>query len=379
MYSLGMKILIATPLFPPDIGGPATYSRILLKELPKRGIEVKIISFGRVRRFPKVIRHFVYFLLLLKKAGGTDLIYAQDPVSVGLPSLLAARFCRKRFFLKVVGDYAWEQGKQRYGVYENLDYFSRHEKRYPFFVRLHKKIEKRVAEGAEKIIVPSQYLKKIVSNWGISPSKITVIYNTFESPEAFSYAETRRKLNLAGRVLISVGRLVPWKGFGELIGVMPEIVCKFPDATLLIAGDGPERERLEKEIIRLSLQSRVKLLGRLPQRELFEYLSASDVFVLYTGYEGFSHQLLEVLSLGVPIVTTKVGGNPELIENEKEGRLVPYGDKRGFGEAITEVLDNPPSREEMIKRIDKKLSRFSAERMISELCGLLNQKSNIKV
>ncbi|NOY35824.1 MAG: glycosyltransferase family 4 protein, partial [bacterium] len=108
-----MRILICTGIYPPDIGGPATYSKLLFDELSKRGVEVEVLSFGDVRRLPKIIRHLVYFLKTLKRARGADIVFAQDPVSVGLPAAIAAKILQKRFILKVVGDYAWEQYNQR--------------------------------------------------------------------------------------------------------------------------------------------------------------------------------------------------------------------------------------------------------------------------
>ncbi len=102
-----MRILIATGIFPPDIGGPATYSKLLFDELPKRGFEVDVLSFGEVRKFPKIVRHFIYFLKVLSLGRKSDIIFVQDPVSVGLPVCIASKILRKKFALKIVGDYAW--------------------------------------------------------------------------------------------------------------------------------------------------------------------------------------------------------------------------------------------------------------------------------
>src|SRR3989344_2242944 len=104
-----MKVLIATGLYPPEIGGPATYSKCLEELLPAQGIKVAVLPFSRVRRWPKVVRHIAYFFLVLREGYRTDAVYAQDPVSVGLPAFFGAFLMRKPFFLKVVGDYAWEQ------------------------------------------------------------------------------------------------------------------------------------------------------------------------------------------------------------------------------------------------------------------------------
>ncbi|MEK7091545.1 MAG: glycosyltransferase, partial [Patescibacteria group bacterium] len=212
-------ILVATGLFPPDIGGPATYSKILLEELPNRGFEVQILSFGVVRHYPKVIRHLSYLIRVWRQLATVERIYALDPVSVGWPVLLACFFRRRSYWLRVAGDYAWEQGAQRFGVETQLDEFSVSSQGYAWPVQILKKVQTLVAKRAERIIVPSHYLKKIVSNWGIAPEKITVIYNAFENE--ISQNESLSLIVDKKPILFSVGRLVPWKGFSTLITLMP--------------------------------------------------------------------------------------------------------------------------------------------------------------
>src|SRR5882757_11201743 len=105
-----MKILLATPLYPPDSGGPSTYAKMLADELPKRGIEVTLLKFSEVRHLPPGVRHIAYFLKCISRARGVDAVYALDPVSVGVPASFAAKVLGKKFILRVPGDYAWEQG-----------------------------------------------------------------------------------------------------------------------------------------------------------------------------------------------------------------------------------------------------------------------------
>src|SRR3990167_1262831 len=98
------RILIATGLYPPDIGGPATYSKLLFDKLYTYDVQVEVAWFGEVRYLPKIIRHIVYFFMVIKKSKGMDAIYAQDPLGTGFPAMFAAMATRKRFFLKIVGD-----------------------------------------------------------------------------------------------------------------------------------------------------------------------------------------------------------------------------------------------------------------------------------
>lgn len=367
-----MKMLIISGIYPPDIGGPATYSKLISEELPNHGIETDLVVFSNLNKYPRIIRHFLFLLIILKKSKGVDFYYAQDPVSVGLPTFVASFLTRKKYILKIVGDYAWEQGSQKSNVKDTLDDFSVKNKGYGFFVYLLKKIQKTVAKHAYKIIVPSKYLKKIVSNWGIQDNKIFVIYNSFESDFILDDKEkTRRELGLNGKIIISVGRLVPWKGFDTLIKVVGEMTKDDNSINFLIVGDGPDREKLKKIIIDNNFIN-VKLIGRLDQNTLFRYLRASNAFILNTGYEGFSHQLLEVMAVGTPIITTKVGGNVELIEDDKNGVLVEYNDEKQIKDALIKVIKDKNFSDILVSSGLEKIKDFSKNKMIKDLLYLIN-------
>ena len=377
----GRYILVATGLYPPEVGGPATYSKLLEEELPQHGFRITVVPFSFVRRIPRVLRHVVYFLLLLEKGYGAEIFYALDGVSVGAPTLFAARLLRKRFLLRVAGDYAWEQYCQRDKLalkfpisnfqFPTLEEFQK--KKFDFFTELQRKVEHFVARRAEKIVVPSEYLKKIVTLWGVHPGKIQVIYNTFDARMVENCREDlREKLGTKGTVVLSAGRLVPWKGFSALIETLFELRKEIPDIVLYIAGDGPERDNLKFQISNLKLEDRVFLTGRLSQEELQEYVQAADLFVLNTGYEGFSHQLLEVMATGTPIITTAVGGNPELIEDPKTGLLVTYNDKKALKTAIKLLIQDGGLRNVLAQNAKEKAQSFSKERAIRALLPVLN-------
>jgi len=147
----------------------------------------------------------------------------------------------------------------------------------------------------------------------------------------------------------------------------------FPDLDLLIAGDGPDKKKLEKKIIDLNLLNRVKLLGKIQQEKLLKKIKASDIFVLNTGYEGFSHQLLEVMSVGTPIITTAVGGNLELLENRKEGLLVQFNDKDSLKKAINELISEKETRTFLIENARQKVQKFNEKKMLKEIGQILKK------
>lgn len=358
-----MRIIIATGIYPPDIGGPATYSSLLAKELPKRGIKVKVVTYGPAgisRKIPKGLRHLIYFFLCLFKALRSDVVYAQGTVSSGLPAMLVSKILRKKFIVKIVGDYAWEQGAGRFGVKDLIEEFQK--KKYGWRVELLKKIQKCVVNKADKIVVPSDFLRKIVSGWGAKPEKIKVIYNAPEGVNS-KYKKQRKSF------LLSAGRLVPWKGFDGLIEILPGLP---KEINLKIVGTGPEEERLKKLVSKFKLGNRVEFLGTIPHKDLMISMGRARIFVLNTGYEGLPHIILEAMAMDLPVITTNVCGNPEVVENGRNGLLVEYNNKKQLKEAILKLWEDKDLQERFIENGKKTLGKFTLEKMINKTIEILS-------
>ena len=386
---INMKIIIATGIFPPDIGGPATYSETIAEELTRRGFNIRVVTYAdRSKNQEAGIKKQGYGIVRI--SSGADVVYAQDLISAGLPALAATKLLRKKFALKIVGDYAWEQHAQRSTTslkfpisnfqFPNIEEFQK--EKYGLRTELLRFLERVVAGKADIIITPSAYLKRLVLGCGVSEKKVRVVYNAYHSEElqATSYpltssgsrAVSRDKLQaFKGDIIISVGRLVPWKGFGALIEIMPELLKENPKFKLLIVGEGPQKENLKSQISNLKLNESVILLGKLPHAELLAYLRAAKIFVLNTAYEGLSHQLLEALAAKVPIITTNVCGNPEVITNGENGILVGFDDKEALKETISRVWKDGVLAEKFIQNGKKTLEKFSLEKMIEGTVSVL--------
>ncbi len=357
-----MKILIATGIYPPDIGGPATYSSLLVKEFPKRGFSVEVLTYGPAgisRKIPKGIRHLIYFLICLKKALHSDVIFAQNQLSAGLPAMLVAKITGRKFIMRIVGDSVWEHAVQKYGVKESIDDFQG--KKYGIRIELRRKIQRFVVDNTDAIITPSFYFKKIVSGWVKNPDKIYVIYNGIELIKYQELARTKDK------IIFSVGRLAPWKGFDVLVELMKDL----PDWQLIIIGDGPEKEKLKERIDKLNLGERVKLFGSMPREKLLQHLTSAKVFVLNTSFESFSFQLVETMNAGVPVITTNIGNLPEIIDDGQEGILVEPNNKKQIIEAIKKIEEDDDFRKTIIDNAQKKAQKFSLENMLNNLEKLL--------
>lgn len=329
-----INIVIATGVYPPESGGPATYSRLLEERLPALGFAVSVLPFRRVRHLPKVIRHAAYFFKCLRMARRADMVYALDTVSVGFPAALAATVFGKKFVVRVPGDYAWEQARQRFGVKDELDIFQT--QTYGWRVGLLRVVQRFVVRSARAVVVPSRYMKHIVSGWGVK--NISVIYSSIDLAADYTLPADRPE----GFLVVSSGRRVPWKGF-----------------------DGIERAVAKEKSWHLFIAE------ELPRAQALGWVKAADVFVLNSTYEGLSHALVEAMALGTPVVATAVGGNPELIEDKVDGLLVPPGDDNALYAALKRIEEDRESAVARAQSARAKTKQFSIDTAVSKLAELL--------
>ncbi len=369
-----IKVTIATGLYPPEIGGPATYALLLEDELPKKGVTVTIVPFGWVRHYPKIIRHIVYAYKLWQESKDTDIIYALDPISVGIPALCIAKLRRKKFLIRLGGDYAWEQGRGRFGLTETLDEYLTKRTKRPLMVKVLAGLQSFVTKRATKVVAPSEYLKSVIVQWGVTPQNIEVIYSAlYPLAVEGTKDELHDQLSFTNPTIVSAGRLVPWKGFSVLIEVVARLKDKYPDITLVIAGDGEEHDTLMAKAEAEDVAAQVRFVGRISKDALGASIKGADVFVLNTAYEGLSHQLIEVMDLGTPIVTTTAGGNGELITHDVDGLLVPFNDVEALLAAITRILEHPETTARLVQSARGRSKAFSQAAMIEKIESLLRQ------
>ena len=300
------RLLLVSSIYPPQVGGPATYVAELARRLKQKGLLVTVLG-------NKLWLSLAW--QLLKKGKSFDVFYLHGGLSVTLPAVVIGCFLRKKIVIKVTGDYAWEQARYWYWTEDDIDDFQK--RKYFFLIEFLKKVQNWVLRRADKIVVPSQYLKKMTAGWGVPEKKIYVIYNATTS-------QVVRTTPQVVKIVFSAGRLVTWKGFDCLIRAFSRLHKKFPDFKLCIAGDGPMRPELDKLIKESGSQESIAILGNLNQDQMKEYYSKACCFVLFSGYEGLAHVLLEALSFSLPVIASAKGGNPELISDGVNGWLVAW-------------------------------------------------------
>jgi glycosyltransferase involved in cell wall biosynthesis len=357
-----MHLLITTGIFPPDIGGPATYVPQIARGLLERGHTVTVLTLSdhldqddgvypfRVVRLlraqPKPLRIARTVQTIWRLGQEADALFVNG---IALEASLVNLALGKPLILKVVGDLAWERATTRGWSAETFDAFQT--ARHGLKIALLKRLRAWWTRRADRVLVPSQYLARLAMAWGVSQDRITVIYNAVALPDRIAVVPIPLAAPLK---LVTAGRLVPLKRVDGII----EAVAGMNEVGLVVIGDGPERKRLESRVLELGLAGRVCFAGACGQRETLALMATCDIFVLNSTHEGLPHVVLEAMALGLPVVATDVGGTPELIQHGSNGLLIPTGG-RGLTDALAPLLAN--------KTMRKTLSE-GARRTVETLC-----------
>ena len=211
-------------------------------------------------------------------------------------------------------------------------------------------------KNATRVFSVSDSLKQLVVSLGAEPDKIRVIGNGIDVVKFYPLAQSAARAELAipehAKVLVSVGALVDRKGFHRVIEVLPALTAKYPELIyLIVGGDSPEgyiKDRLEQQVQTLGLEKNVRFLGAYPSEQLKLPLSAADLFVLATANEGWANVFLEAMACGLPVITTEVGGNKEVVHSPELGTVVPFGDPAALLAALLQALETAWDRPTII-------------------------------
>ncbi len=373
-----MKILITTGIFPPDVGGPATQIERLASDLAKTGFDVTVLTygtpekkprafglFGVSRKIPAGLRQFIYGFFVFCLAGRADAIYTTDLYSPGYFSMLAAKFFGKKFVVRFAGDSAWEAAFNGGLIKDDIVVFQK--KVYGAEIENLKKRRTKILKSADAVIAVSGFMKNLAEKIGVSSDRITVIYNAVDF---FVSVPVREEPVFP--VLVFSGRLTPWKGVEMLIKAVAGLKQKYTGIVFEIIGDGPESQNLKDLSRRLGMEKNIRFRGKMSEPESQEIFARSTIFVLNSNYEGLSHAILNAMNVGVPVVVSDIGGNPETVQNDYNGFLVPYNDEKEWHRAISILLEDKGLRERFVQNGKKVLENFRWEELIKKTIGVLN-------
>jgi glycosyltransferase involved in cell wall biosynthesis len=373
-----MNVLIITGIFPPDIGGPATYVPLISSDLVKRGHKVTVVTLSdtfdhddhpfsfpvrRIRRsLFKPLRVLFTLIRILKEGRSASVLFVNG---LYLESVIANYLLRKPMVQKIVGDWVWERATNKGWVKDNFEEFQK--RKYGLKIGLLRGLRNFSARRADSLIAPSDFLARAVAKWGVSKSKISVVYNAVEIP---SFAPTTDPLKTRLNI-VTVGRLVLWKQIDRLIDALAEI----EDAGLVIVGDGPERSRLEDLARTNNLNERVYFAGQRSKEETFGLMAACDIFVLNSSYEGFPHVVLEAMCTGLPVVATAVGGTPELVRDGENGLLIEPSANGTLAKALRKLVSSSEERLRLAQGAWRTTQRFPRAVMFEATENMLRASS----
>lgn len=371
-----MRVLVVSGIWPPDSGGPASHASALASFLHARGHSVEVVTTADLAPEPREFsvwwvprswrtRHARCALLVRKRAREADVVYATSMVR---RASIGAGLARKPLVVKLVSDEVFER-MQREGRFSgSLEDFqgagggAR--------VRFLRATRDRALRRGRHVLSPSGYLRRIALGWGLDPTRVSVLPNTVPPiPSLPSREELRAELGLEGDSLAFAGRL----GIQKSLETAFKALAAVPGATLAIAGEGPERDRLEQRARELGLDGRVRFLGALPRDRVLRLFRAADASLLPSSWENFPHTVVEALAVGTPVIATAVGGVPEVVHDGENGLLVPAGDAQALGEAITRFFSDAGLRTRLADAAAPSVAGYSEAAVFARIEDVLER------
>lgn len=232
--------------------------------------------------------------------------------------------------------------------------------------------EKATSALADRLIAVSDAIARdLRDRYGIAGAKVTTVRNGIDA-DGFTASQpvpaVLKALDLGpdDRLVGVAGRMTAQKGHRVLLEALVPLARRIPGLRCLLVGDGPLRRELEERAAALGVHGHCRFLGA--RSDMADVLSVLEVVVLPSWSEGLPFVLLESMALGRPVVATAVGGNPEVVEPEVTGLLVPAGDPRALAEALARLLAHPEEARAMGARAAVRVRReFTLRGMVGNL------------
>ena len=366
-----VKVCFLSPEYFPLSGGTGAYVYYLSKQLMKLGNSASILTGYSESRDVKISeKHDIFFIksfkapvvksFLFAAAASRKLRRLRDsfPVDIThvnlplIPSFAVPNGFGKTLVSTVHSTWKGEAEAIRGEPYSRLN---SNEKFMVSFNWLLRFFEERMLKRSNKIIAVSDFTRReLVQYSQVKEAKIRVIHNgvdvnKFKPATDKVKAKEELGFNPKDIAILSVGRLYARKGLFTLIESMLFVSRKFKNAKLIIAGKGlsNEMKKLVSYATKLGVEKNIVFTGYFPDKKLPRLYQAADIFAFSTFYENLPFAVLEALSTGLPVVTTHVGGIPEMITSGKNGFLVEPSNSQAMADRILFYLEHPTVALEM--------------------------------
>ncbi len=358
-------IFLITGIFPPDTGGPSKFAMEFGRWASQKNFKVVIQTYSESLNLRSTIENLEVFrilrshrllfrYLLMIRSIGKNQSKANPTLAVGafLETYFASLIYRFSYTVKVPGDIVWERARNNKVTKLNVAEFQLQKLNLKY--RIFRKLYSNSLKRATRVVVPSRGLYNLCLNWGVKEEKLRLIYNSVEALDLIHLPTDQYEYDL-----VTVCRLVSWKGVDELIEYSAE-----RNLNLVVAGDGPDRERLET--LSKDLGAKVTFLGEISNQLVTQLLSKSRVFVLNSYYEGLPHALVEARVAGMVTVGRAGTGSEEVINDDVDGYLIRSDRPLDATIDIARASDGKLTQFAQRARLDS-LARFNKEHNFNEI------------
>jgi glycosyltransferase involved in cell wall biosynthesis len=362
-----VKVLVVSGIWPPDVGGPASHAPEVAAFLRDRGHEVEVVVTADEepaaegyavhwvsRALPPGVRHAESVRALVERARKADVVYTTGMFG---RSSLGALLARTPFVVKLTADPAYERAR-RWGLWHgSLEAFQNGAPLTTLPLRLARDADVR---RAAHVVTPSAYLRELALGWGVRGNRATVLPNPAPSLDGLrSREEVRRALGFEAPTLVFAGRLTAQKQLD--VGIE---AARRAGVALAIAGDGPDRDALER-------LGHARFLGTRSRREVLELFRAGDAALLSSAWENFPHAVVEALAVGTPMIATRTGGVAEIVRDGENGLIVEPGDVEALAAAIRRFFDEPGLADRLRANAAPSVADYAADHVYARLEQLL--------
>jgi len=369
-----MRILVVSGIWPPDAGGPASHAPEACDFLAARGHRIEVVTTADAppepraypvrwvsRRLPPGARHARVAALVAGRARAADVVY-----SVGMEgrSAIGSALGGRPLVQRFASDPAFERARWR-GL--TSEPFHRFAGQRGMRIAVLGRIRDLEARRAARVLCPSAWLRDLIVGWGVDPARVEVLPHAVRPPVLPDREELRARLGFGGPTLVLAGRLVPQKA----LDVAFRAVERAEGVSLVVAGDGPERERAEALVAELGLAGRVRFVGAKSRDEVFELFRAADAALLSSAWESFGLVVAEALAVGTPVISTAVGGVVEVLDDGRNGLLVPPGDPAALAEAIGRFVADDDLRTRLGAAAAESVRQLAPETIYARLEAIL--------
>jgi glycosyltransferase involved in cell wall biosynthesis len=220
-------------------------------------------------------------------------------------------------------------------------------------------VKRWVLPKVDRFIAISSGVRKAIETMVSPAAKLSLVHNAVDIrlAERMKVARCTPPKQPDRLRILAVGRLVPQKGYEDLLVAFAETVRKLPrEAELFILGEGPERARLQALMVKLRVDEHVRLVGTVGNT--YAWMNTADLFVMPSRWEPFGIALVEAMALGLPVISTATDGARDIVESGIDGLLVPIGEPDSLAQAILHLARSAEARAALGRRAFEKAKRF---------------------